>query len=98
MPVGLPLTVPEPVPDSPIFSVKVGIVLPVPESATDCMLPDTPFELSVNMSEAISLLVVVGVKMTKTVHDAPAASVPPCELHVSPGPSVKSLPFVPKNP
>ena len=92
------LTVPEPVPDSPIFRVKVGIVLPVPDSATDCMLPGTPFELSVKFNAAVSLLVVVGVKTTKTVHDAPAASVPPCELHVSPGPSVKSLPFVPENP
>ena len=96
IPAGIVLvTVPSPDPVSPTASVNVGTDVPVPVRLTFWTLAATPLELSVTVREALSGFVVDGVKTTKIVQDALAASCPPTVLQLSPGPSEKSPALVP---
>jgi hypothetical protein len=79
---------------SPGFSFPV----PVPERLTVCVLPATPFELSVTVRVALRLPVAAGVNVTPIVHDAFAANWPPSVLQVSePVVSAKSPGSAPVN-
>ena len=57
--------------------------MPVPLSATVCMLPATPLLLSVMVSVPVSVPVAVGEKVTLIVQEPLAATLPP-QLLVSP--------------
>ena len=95
IPAGALETEPRPEPASATVNVKVGTAVPLPLSCTVCELPLIPSELSVNVRPPLSAPLVDGVKITETVQLEFAANWPPAVLHVSPGPSLKSLAFVP---
>ena len=57
-------------------TVTVGVDdAPVPDNGAVCVVPAVPFELSVTVSVAVSLVVVEGVKVTLIVQLEPAAMV-----------------------
>jgi hypothetical protein len=77
-----------------VAQVKPGSAFPVAVPLRDivCVLPGTPFELSVIVSVALFAPAVPwGVNVMLIVHDAPAVSCPPAVVQESLLPSGKSV-------